>query len=104
LTVDDVPPPDADWSRIMWFAASMNGYDEWGSLENLAPLANTVNTYWDKTHEIAPVDLRALRACLFSEYRRHHHYGHAPDGRATIYIRALIERIRELVIANVATP
>jgi hypothetical protein len=86
------------------FAASMDGYEEWGSLENLAPLANTVSAYWSRTDEIAPVDLRALRGCLFFEHRRHHHYGHIPDAETTTYIRALVERIRELVVAQVTPP
>jgi hypothetical protein len=104
LTPDDVPPADADWSRISWFAASMDGYEEWGSLENLATLANTVSAYWRRTDEIAPVDLRALRGCLFFEHRRHHHYGHVPDAETTTYIRALVDRIRELVVARVTPP
>jgi hypothetical protein len=104
LTPADVPPADADWSRIMWFASSMDGYEEWGSFENLAPLANAVSAYWDKTQEIVAIDLRALRACLFFEHRRHHHFGHPPDAQATAYIRALIERIREFVTSMRTSP
>jgi hypothetical protein len=97
LTPGDVPPATADWSQIMWFAASQDGYLEYGSLENLGDLANTVLGYWERTRELPPLELRALRGCLFFEYRRHHHYGDAPDARATTYIRALVEAIRAQV-------
>jgi hypothetical protein len=97
LTPADVPPPNADWNRLMWFAASLDGYAEYGSLENLGDLANTALAFWDRVHELPRLDLRALRGCLFFEYRRHHHYGDAPDARATAYIRALIEAIRKWV-------
>jgi hypothetical protein len=97
LTPADVPPPNADWNHLMWFAASFDGYTEYGSLENLGTIANTALAFWDRVHELPWLDLRALRGCLFFEYRRHHHYGDAPDARATAYIRALVEATRKWV-------
>ena len=61
-------------------------------------MANTALAYWDRTHEAPPLELRAVRRCLFFEYRRHHHYGDAPGARATADIRALVEAIRAQVI------
>jgi hypothetical protein len=104
LTPEDVPPPTADWNWIMWCAASFDGYAEYGSPENLGELANTPVAYWERTCELPPLELRTLRGCLFAEYRRHHHYGHAPDAKATAYIRALVEAIRKHVIWQTTPP
>jgi hypothetical protein len=104
LELVDIPPLNADWSWIMWFGASVDGYAEFGSPKNLGALANTARAYWDRTNELPPLDLRSLRACLFFECRRHHHYGHVPDAETTPYIRALVERTREAVAKLVSPP
>jgi hypothetical protein len=100
LTESDLPGPDDDWGRIEWFAITFDGYEEWGSFENLAPLANLTQAYFDRVGEMPMLELRELRGCLFFEHRRHHHLGHAPDATSTKYIRALVEEIRRLVVAQ----
>jgi hypothetical protein len=100
LSADDLPEPGDDWSRIMWLAASLDGYDEWGSVENLEAFGEVVRDYFHRLGELPPLDLRALRSCLFYEYRRHHFMGNAPDSKDTLYIRALVEGIRDRVAAR----
>jgi hypothetical protein len=87
----------------MAFAASLDGYRQYGSQENLADVGNTARAYWTATRALPQLELRALRACLFLEYRRHHFLGHPPDAASTAYIRALVEAIRSRV-AVAATP
>lgn len=95
LTEADLPGPGDGWMRIMWLAASLNGYDEWGSVENLEVLGEVVRNYFQRLGDLPPLDLRALRSCLFYEYRRHHFIGSAPDSKDTPYVRSLVEAIRD---------
>ena len=69
LSLDDVPPFNADWDQIGEFALSFNGYIECGSFERCAEVAN--NRRNDTLTE--------LRACLFFEQRRWRHFGYEPD-------------------------
>jgi hypothetical protein len=102
LKPNDVPSDYAGRKEITWFAASIDGYNEFGA-DDLGSFANTVRAYWDRIRELPEVNLRGLRACLFFEYRRHSHFGHAPDVKTTPYIRALVAQIRALVV-DAATP
>ena len=43
-----------------------------------------------------PDDLDELRAALFFEQRRYHHFGEGPDGSDLDYIEALVGAIREI--------
>ena len=77
LTLDAVPQPDADMSRIGTFASTFNGYKHWGSFEKCAEIANA-GRHDSLTH---------LRTCLFFEWRRWRHFGDEPDaeiGRAHV--------------------
>jgi len=91
LTVKDIPTNLADWTAIMHFAQSFNGYGELGSFEACGDLANRP----EKCKSLSD-----LRACLFFEYRRHNHFGYPPDDKKMPYVRQLIERIRSKVEAG----
>ncbi len=71
------------------------GYDRHGGVAGLAAVADAVRDGWDRSGEV-PGDLRRLRAALFFEARRWHHYGSEPDPAAETYVRALLEGIRRL--------
>ena len=47
-----------------------------------------------------PAALADLRACLFFEQRRWHHFGDTPDEESMTYIWALVEAIRNRVLAG----
>jgi hypothetical protein len=99
LRPNNVPGPTASWTEITWFAAHFDGYHHYGH-ERLADLANGTASEFSNSGAIPDrLDLSDLRACLFFEHRRHHHFGHAPDTHPTAYIRGLIEKIRQQVLA-----
>jgi hypothetical protein len=86
LKKSDVPPRGSDWSMIVRFAQSFNGYDSLG-FEHCAELANGRKPC---------ITLADIRACLFFEYRRHNHFGSPPDIQTLPRIEDLLDRIREL--------
>jgi hypothetical protein len=96
LRPEAVPGPSATWAEITWFADYFDGYAHAGGTDELSHLGNRVQSHYE-SHGTLPngLPLDDLRACLFSEYRRHHFMGHTPDSTSTTYIRALIEEIRE---------
>jgi hypothetical protein len=99
LTASDVPAPDAGWQEIGRFALSFNGYEWWGSFQKCAEVANlAVKTY--RESGVLPESLTDLRTCLFFEQRRWRHFGFDPDEEAMRYISALLEAIRESVLAG----
>lgn len=99
LREGDVTPPDAGWHDIGRFALSFNGYEACGSFEKCAEVANRwLDAY--RADGALPDSLNELRTCLFFEQRRWRHYGYDPDGEATRYIGALLEGIREMVLAG----
>jgi hypothetical protein len=87
LRTADVPEPTADWSTISTFALSFDGYGVHGSFERCAEIANAHRTE----------SLTDLRTCLFFEQRRWRHFGERPHGDAMVYIRKLLERIRQRI-------
>ena len=99
LRPEDVPSPSATWSEIIWFAAHFDGYDHFGH-PCVAQTANASADFWREHGKIdQSLDLDGLRGCLFFEHRRYRHFGHAPSTSETPYIRALVEAIRQKVIA-----
>ena len=100
LTESDVPGPNDDWARIERFAITSTVMRNGVRSTISRRMANVTQAYFDRVGEMPPLELRALRGCLFFEHRRHHHFGHAPDATSTPYIRALVEDIRRLVVAR----
>ena len=87
LTLADIPPPNAEWDRIIAFALTYSGYEESRSFDACAKIAN------ERRHDT----LTELRTCLFFEQRRWHHFGAAPDKEAMTHMRSLIQMIRAKV-------
>jgi len=90
LTLELIPPPQADWDEIQEFAMTFSGYDYWGSFNACAEIANA------KRHD----SLTDLRTCLFFEQRRWRHFGMSPDEEAMAYIRQLVAGIRDKVASE----
>lgn len=100
LTPGDVPGPNATWSEICFFAAHFNGYERFGDFDEggVGELANAARKYFDDYLDVdRSLDLDQLRGCLFFEYRRFHHFSHAPGAADTPYLRSLVEAIRARV-------
>jgi len=96
VSVVSVPASDAPLSDVMRFATSTYfGYDRHGGVEGLGALANAAIEQWRQSRAL-PGSVQHLRASLFSESRRWHHYGYPPDNEAEAYMRALIEKLRAL--------
>ena len=90
LRLEDVPSLDATWSEIAEFALTFNGYEEWGSFEKCAEIANARRQD----------SLTDLRTCLFFEQRRWRHFGEDPDDETLAYLRNLVEKVRSYVSAR----
>jgi len=96
VSVTSVPASDAPLSDVMRFATfTYFGYDRHGGVEGLGALANAAIEQWRQSRTL-PGSVRRLRASLFFESRRWHHYGYPPDDEAEVYMRALVERLRVL--------
>jgi hypothetical protein len=94
LRVEHVPAADASEIALHEFALTFDGYRELGSTARLARLANPAIERWRSSGQL-PETLTDLRACLFFEQRRWHHFGEGFDEETMRYARALIERVRE---------
>jgi hypothetical protein len=94
------PRPPQRGTRSSSFAAHFNGYDHYGT-EGIDGIANPARQHFDDYLQIDPnLNLDKLRGCLFFEYRRFHHFSHAPGADDTPYIRSLIEAIRGAATAQ----
>src|ERR1022692_209497 len=88
LTPQHVPSGRADWELdFNNFALSYDGYSLW---VDVGDFANGVARNWSSSGQL-PGDLDSLRACLFFEQRRYHHFGRAPEGKEGGYVWALID-------------
>jgi hypothetical protein len=89
-----LPPDDADIDGIFRFATSTYaGYDIHGGVHGLASLANPIADRWRENGTL-PGEVDEVRAALFFEARRWHHYGYQPDDEAERYVRALLGQLR----------
>jgi hypothetical protein len=93
LTAAQVPTKGEPWERCHEFALSYDGYAYW---DDVAELAQRSLARWVRDGSL-PVSLDELRACLFYEQRRWHHFGDVPSGRSLDYGWALTDAIRALV-------
>ena len=85
LAETHVPDPHSDWTTIWKFALTFNGYENHGGLDECAEIANSQQNE----------TLTDLRTCLFFEQRRWRHIGEFPDENSAIYIRNLVEQIKQ---------
>jgi hypothetical protein len=97
LKANAVPPVTASWHTIGNFALTFDGYKAIGQSE-CGQLANRVNREFSTNVPfLQSLSVTELRACLFFEQRRFHHFGCEPLGAARIYINALLEAIRSRI-------
>lgn len=85
LKIENVPLPDAEWEDIQQFALTFNAYKYWGSKDKHADIAN------NRRHGT----LAELRTCLDFEQRRWWRFDGDIDEVSMLYIRELIEKIRQ---------
>jgi hypothetical protein len=93
----DVPGPACSVLEIHRFALTFDGYAR-GGFVAAAEVANPALSNWFADGSL-PEDLDELRTCLFFEQRRHRHMDSGFGGPADPnepYLRALIEKIREV--------
>jgi len=96
-----VPRRGTSWDVMSDFALSYDGYGYW---DDLHELANRVVQRWTRSRML-PGTLDELRACLFYEQRRWHHFGEDPSGRSAEYMWAIVDAISALVTPiNSGTP
>jgi hypothetical protein len=89
-----LPPDDAEIYEIFRFAThTYAGYVLHGGVEGLGSLANRIKARWHESG-VLPADADDIRAALFFEARRWHHYGYEPDDQADRYVRALLAQLR----------
>jgi hypothetical protein len=91
-----VPGVDAPEDAYHRFALTFDGYREQGSDARCARIANNAIETWRLTGEL-PHTLRDLRACLFFEQRRWHHFGRGFNDETMRYVREITSRIKELL-------
>jgi hypothetical protein len=91
-----------DEMALNWFALSFNGYTyEKENKISISDLANSIEKTYYETNAIGErFTLSELRACLFLEQRRHHHWGYGPDKEALKYWLALIEAMKKKLVLN----
>ena len=92
LKLENVPLPDAEWDDIQQFALTFNAYKYWGSKEKYADIANS------RRHDT----LAELRTCLDFEQRRWWRFDEQIDEVSMLYIRELIEKIRQKLTKQAA--
>lgn len=88
----EFPKRGATFDKIVALAYTFDGYAQFG-METCAAMANTALSRYYREN-ILPEDITTLRACLFFEGRRWTLYDQPPDTKASIYIFALIDKIK----------
>jgi hypothetical protein len=97
-----VPPEGAPFfPDINEFALTYNAYSRVGGARTVAQIGNGARARY-RNDGTFPDDLDELRAALFFEQRRYHHFGEGPDGADLEYIENLVGAIRR--ISGVAVP
>ena len=94
LNLTDVPEVDADWSEIIAFALTYDGYQFWGDFKKCAEIANQAKKVYTEEGRL-PNTLTELRTCQFFEQQRWCYFGRIPDEKSMVYINALIQGTRE---------
>jgi hypothetical protein len=89
LRASHVPQRGDTWDVVSAFALSYDGNAYW---DGLGALAHDSTQQWTR-HHVLPQGLHELRASLFHEQRRWHHFGSEPRGRSAEYVWALLDAI-----------
>ena len=90
LILEQIPSSQSDWKDIEQFALTFDGYQASRSFETCAEIAN--NRRGSTVSE--------LRTSLFFEQRRWRHFGATPDQESMVYIRSIIEQIRQKLVSE----
>ena len=99
LIENDVPSSRASWKKILPFALTFDGYEQWGDFEKCQEIAKLgIISY--RTQKSFTQSLTDLRTCLFYEARRWRHLEKNPNKNGMEYIHALLDAIRVRVLAR----
>lgn len=96
LRVHGIPERGDSWDAVSSFSLSYDGYAYW---DDVSELATRRIRGWTRHHTL-PTSIDEVRACLFYEQRRWHHFGEDPNGRGEQYVWALLDTLRNLVAAR----
>lgn len=99
LIEKDIPSNKASWKKILPFALTFNGYEQWGTFEKCQEIAKQGIAIFRSDKQLSQ-SLTDLRTCLFYEARRWTHLEKSPNKKGLEYIHALIEAIRIRVLAR----
>jgi hypothetical protein len=99
LLETDIPSNSATWSKLLPFAESFDGVEQWGTFEKCREIAKQGIALFRSNQQLSQ-SLTDLRTCLYYEARRWNHLEKTPNKRGMEYIRALIEAIRVRVLAR----
>ncbi len=91
LRAHDIPQRGDGWDLVSVFALSYDGNAYW---DDLGALAHDTMQQWTRDR-VLPRGLPELRASLFHEQRRWHHFGEEPRGRSGEYVWALVDAIAD---------
>jgi hypothetical protein len=95
LRVHGIPDRGDPWDAVSSFSLSYDGYAYW---DDVSELATRWVRGWTRDRTL-PTSIDEVRACLFYEQRRWHHFGEEPNGRGAQYVWALLDTVRSLVAA-----
>ena len=94
--VTAVPIPDSPLDELlMWASSSYCGYVRHGGIEPLMRLGDDALLVWNHAQRL-PTSLDGLRAALFFESRKWHHFPDRLDEDSERYLRALVAAIGEM--------
>jgi hypothetical protein len=100
LRVHGIPRHGDSWDAVSSFSLSYDGYAYW---DDVSELATRSTRHWTRDRTL-PSSVDELRACLFYEQRRWHHFGEVPNGRGERYVWALLDALRNVVAARTVDP
>ena len=95
MSTVEVSPAGAPLDEVWRLALTFDGYGGPGGFEGAAEVANTSRARWAADGTLPDALVEARRA-LFFEQRRWRHFGVDPGEADERYVRALVERVREL--------
>ena len=99
-----VPGPTARWwPEINEFALTYNGYIRNGDFDVVSGIDERVRLSWERDASL-PDEIGICRATLFFEQRLFRDLDTEPSGSDDRFIRAVLERIRELSGGEVPGP
>jgi hypothetical protein len=94
--VTAVPTADSPLDELlMWASSTYCGYVRHGGIEPLVRFADDALLVWNHAQRLPP-SLDGLRAALFFESRKWHHFPERLDADSERYFRALVAGIGEM--------